>query len=62
MARQLYFLKIFFILMLVGLLCGCLITKTVTVPMRVGGAAISVVPVVGNTVDKAVEVVADTVD
>ena len=41
---------------------GCFATKIVTVPMRVGGAIVSVVPVVGNVADDAIDVAADTVD
>lgn len=44
------------------LLSGCLFTKVVTVPMRVGGAVISVVPVVGNTVHEAIDEAAEAVD
>ncbi len=43
-------------------LSGCVLTKLVTMPMRVtgsllsvGGAVISVVPVVGNSIDEALE-------
>ncbi|VEN74854.1 conserved hypothetical protein [Candidatus Desulfarcum epimagneticum] len=43
-------------------LSGCLLTKAVTVPMRVGGAVISVVPVVGDVVDEAIDKAADVVD
>ncbi len=43
-------------------LSGCLVTKVVTVPMRVTGAVISVVPVVGNSVDAALDKSADAVD
>lgn len=44
------------------MLSGCFFTKLVTVPMRVGGAVISIVPVVGNTVHDAVDEAADIVD
>ena len=47
---------------LVSSLSGCFLTKLVTMPMRVGGsllsvvgAAVSVVPVVGDSVDEALE-------
>jgi hypothetical protein len=43
-------------------LSGCLLTKAVTVPMRVGGAVISIVPVVGDVVDEAIDKAADVVD
>lgn len=46
------------------LLCsnGCLLTKVVTVPMRLGGAIASIVPVVGNTAHDTVDASADTID
>ncbi|XCN73995.1 MAG: DUF6726 family protein [Candidatus Electrothrix aestuarii] len=47
---------------LLPLLSGCFFTKVVTVPMRVGGAVISVVPVVGNTVHEAIDEAAEAVD
>ena len=49
-------------LLLVTGATGCFLTKLVTVPMRVGGAAISVIPVVGNTADDAIDEVAEVVD
>lgn len=55
-------LKILFLLILALLLSGCVFTKIVTVPMRLGGAVISVVPVAGNPVDDAIDGVADTID
>lgn len=50
--------SIFFLLSL----AGCLLTKIVTVPMRVTGAVVSIVPVVGNTADGAVDKAADIID
>ena len=48
---------------LLCLLCsGCFLTKLVSVPMRVGGAVISVVPVVGNTAHDSIDEAADVVD
>ncbi|MCI5131064.1 MAG: hypothetical protein D3904_05960 [Candidatus Electrothrix sp. EH2] len=47
---------------LLPFLSGCLLTKIVTVPMRVSGAVISVVPVVGNTVHDAIDETAEAVD
>jgi hypothetical protein len=44
------------------LLQGCILTKVVTVPMRLGGAVISVVPGVGNTIDGSIDTAADVVD
>jgi hypothetical protein len=43
-------------------LSGCLLTKVVTVPMRIGGAVTSIVPVVGNTTHDAIDAAADAVD
>lgn len=37
-------------------------TKIVTVPMRVGGAVVSVVPVVGNPADEMIDSAADAID
>ncbi|NVK41812.1 MAG: hypothetical protein HWE39_11270 [Oceanospirillaceae bacterium] len=44
------------------MLSGCFLTKVVTVPMRIGGAVISVVPGIGNDIDAAIDTAADTVD
>lgn len=41
---------------------GCVLTKIVTVPMRVAGAAISIIPVAGNAADEVIDKAADTVD
>ena len=43
-------------------LSGCFARKIVTVSMRVVGAIVSLVPVVGNVADDAFDVAADTVD
>jgi len=55
-------IKLLLLLLLAVQLSGCFLTKVVTVPMRIGGAVISIVPVVGNTADDAVDEVADTID
>lgn len=44
------------------ILNGCMLTKVVTVPMRVGGAVVSVIPVVGNAADAAIDTTADVID
>ena len=54
--------KLLLFLFVVLSLSGCVLTKVVTVPMRVGGAMISVVPVAGNTVHDAIDEVAESVD
>ena len=41
---------------------GCVLTKVVTVPMRVTGAVVSVIPVVGDGVDSALGASADIID
>ncbi|MEC7596418.1 MAG: DUF6726 family protein [Pseudomonadota bacterium] len=41
---------------------GCVLTKVVTVPMRVTGAVVSVIPVVGDGVDSALGASADLID
>jgi hypothetical protein len=43
-------------------ICGCAVTKVATVPLRVSGAVISVVPVVGNTADTVIDTTADIID
>ncbi|MEO6699037.1 MAG: DUF6726 family protein [Paraperlucidibaca sp.] len=57
------------IALLVTSLSGCLLTKLVTMPMRVvgavlsvAGAVVSVVPVVGDGVDEALEAVDAGID
>lgn len=61
--------RIAVIAMLVTSLSGCLLTKLVTMPMRVGGsllsvvgAVVSVVPVVGDSVDEALEAADEGID
>jgi len=44
------------------LLSSCVLTKVVTVPMRVGGAVISVIPGVGEEIDAAIDETADVID
>ena len=44
------------------LLSGCFLTKVVTVPMRLTGAVISIIPVVGNSIDESIDTAADSVD
>jgi len=41
---------------------GCFATKIVTVPLRVVGAATSIVPVVGNATHDVLDGTADAVD
>jgi len=56
-------MKTLFTLSLVFLfISGCVLTKVVTVPMRVTGAVVSVIPVVGDGVDSALGASADVID
>ena len=43
-------------------LSGCVFTKFVTVPMRVTGAVVSVIPVVGDGVNSVLGASADVID
>ena len=56
------FIKIILILLISISLSGCVLTKLVTVPMRIGGAIISIIPVAGNTAHDAIDKAADEVD
>lgn len=52
-----------FILILTGALFqGCVLTKIVTVPMRVVGAAISIIPIAGDAAHDGIDAGADAVD
>lgn len=55
-------LKIILFLISVFMLSGCALTKVVTVPMRVGGAVISIVPVAGTTMHDAIDQSANVID
>jgi hypothetical protein len=48
----------------IGLLIlnGCVLTKVITVPMRVGGAIVSAVPAVGDMAHDAIDEAADQID
>ena len=47
---------------LIVFLSGCVFTKVVTVPMRVTGAVVSVIPVVGDGVNIVLDTSADVID
>lgn len=55
-------LKVLLLLFMASLLSGCVLTKIATVPMRVVAAAVSIVPVAGNTAHDAIDEAAETVD
>ncbi|ALE52378.1 hypothetical protein SP60_03580 [Candidatus Thioglobus autotrophicus] len=54
--------KTFALLLSALMLSSCVLTKVVTVPMRVGGAVISIIPVVGESIDEAIDEAADVID
>ena len=56
------YLKLLLLLGALLLLNGCFFTKVVTVPMRLGAAVVSVVPIVGNTAHDAIDEAAEVVD
>ncbi|CAK8715754.1 Lipoprotein [Candidatus Electrothrix aarhusensis] len=60
--EKMEFFNILLLATLLPLLSGCFLTKLVTVPMRMSGAAISVLPVVGNTAHDAIDEAAEVVD
>lgn len=45
-----------------SILQGCVLTKIASVPMRLGGAVVSIVPGAGNTAHEAIDKAANTVD
>jgi len=55
-------LKITILSLSMLLLSSCVLTKVVTVPMRVGGAIISLIPGVGESIDAAIDETADVID
>ena len=44
------------------ILNGCVLTKVITVPMRVGGAVVSVIPMVGDMAHDAIDEAAEQID
>jgi len=54
--------KLFIIIIVVLFTSGCVFTKVVTVPMRVSGAIISAIPIVGNQIDDVIGDQADVID
>ncbi|GAB6140919.1 hypothetical protein JCM14076_16480 [Methylosoma difficile] len=54
--------KIILCVVMAGALSGCVFTKVVSVPMRVGAAVVSVIPGVGNKTHDAIDGAAETVD
>ena len=56
------FIKALCLLIGMILLSGCVLTKLVTVPMRVVGAVTSIVPVAGDAAHEAIDKAAEVVD
>lgn len=56
------FIKLLLLVLMASLLSGCVLTKLITVPMRVGGAVISIVPVLGNPAHDSIDTAAEAVD
>ncbi len=54
--------KILLLVIAASVLQGCVFTKIVSVPMRLGGAIVSIVPGVGNTAHDAIDGAAEVVD
>ena len=54
--------RLLVILTMLTMLTGCFLTKIVSVPTRVVGAVISIIPVVGNTAHDAIDEAADIID
>jgi hypothetical protein len=52
----------FCLLLALVLLTGCFLTKTVTVPMRLVGAAVSIIPGAGDVAHEVIDDAAGTVD
>ena len=54
--------KLFIIVIAALFISGCVLTKLVTVPLRVSGAIASGVPFIGNEIDEAIDKSADLID
>ena len=54
--------KLLLLSLIVLYISGCVLTKVVTVPMRITGSVISVIPVIGNGVDGVLRASADVID
>jgi hypothetical protein len=54
--------KLILIIIAISSAQSCMLTKVVAVPMRVTGAVISIIPVVGDPVHDAIDAAADAID
>ena len=55
-------IKFLIVILIMITLNGCVLTKLVSVPMRVGGAVVSIIPIAGNTAHDTIDAAADIVD
>ena len=53
--------KLFIIVIVALFISGCVLTKVVTVPMRVAGAVGSGIPIIGNQIDEVIDKSADLI-
>ena len=56
------FIRPLCLLLATVLLTGCVLTKLVSVPMRMVGAVVSIIPVAGNVAHDGIDAAADGVD
>ena len=54
--------KVAMLVLIACYLSGCVMTKVITVPMRVAGSVISVLPVIGDGVEDVIGKSADLID
>jgi len=54
--------KLAILLIFMIFLNACVLTKVMTVPMRVGGAVVSIIPIVGDTAHDAIDETAEKID
>ncbi len=52
----------FLLSLILAVLSSCVFTKVITVPMRVGAAVISVVPIAGNMAHGGIDKAANKID
>ena len=55
-------IRLLVLLAVMSFLSGCVLTKILTVPMRVGGAVVSIIPVIGNPAHDSIDGAAAAVD
>ena len=60
--KNIFNIKIIALAIIATSLSGCVLTKVVTVPARIVGAVVSVVPVIGPVADSIIDAGADVID